>query len=170
LFEEIANEPTDTTLKSFSFDRLGRLQSATDSVGTTAYAHDDYGNVRTIGSKALTWTRRNLLRNYNGTDYSYNHQGARFQKTTGGSLSQTTYFLDGSKVLGENRKTDDQITKLRYYYDATGLSCFTYRAPGQSSASTYRYLKDALGNVTGLMEGGSVICRYTSRGRNTRGR
>ncbi|MCL2797818.1 MAG: hypothetical protein FWD58_07175 [Firmicutes bacterium] len=158
----IKDEPTGATLRSFSFDRLGRLETA-DGI---AYTYNNYGNVAKIGSKTLSWDRRNLLTGYrentqNRTNYSYNHQGVRFEKTVtaNGNRTKITYLLDGSKILGENRNS----TKLRYFYDATGIAGIRY------NGVNYIYLKDALGNIAGIQSGENVIClyRYTAFGECT---
>lgn len=127
---------------------MGRLQNA----GGIAYTHNNYGNTTSINGVPVYWSRGRYLSGYNGNSYEYNSQGVRFRKTTGGIT--TTYFLDGSKILGENRGND----KLRYFYDATGLAGFSF------NGTDYTYDKDALGNIAKLYRNYNqiynLVCHY----------
>ena len=73
----------------------------------------------------------------------------RFRKTTIGVV--TNYYLDGSKILGEDRGTD----KLRYFYDNDGLIGLSY------NGSRYRYIKDGQENIVGIVnESGGLVAQY----------
>ena len=130
-----------------------------DNVSRT---YDNYGNVLSIGNDSLSYTRGNLLSSYRGGSYEYNHQGVRFRKTVGGVT--TEYYLDGDKILGEDRHSGGgEITRLRFVYDASGI-CGIRRRVGGGRWENFLYLKDALGNVTGIMRGVDdryrLVCRY----------
>jgi len=141
----------------FAYDSQGRLTN-------DSRLYDNYGNPTRIGITNLTWERGNLLRTHGNNTYSYNYQGARFRKVIGGVASD--YFLDGSKILGENRGAE---LRFRYIYDATGLVGIRRRV-GKSGWENFTYLKDVLGNITGIVNvDKEVVCRYfyTAFGRTT---
>ena len=94
----------------------------------------------------------------------YNHAGIRFRKREQSGVvagTTTNYYLDGSKILGEDRVHPNRDTvRLRYVYDATGLVGIRRRV-GNSSWQNFIYQKDALGNITAIVDSGRrVVCRY----------
>ena len=126
-------------------NNFGRLRSKTTGGVTTTYTQDPYGNFTRIACGTLGWFRRGWLSAFvrnNGAMYlyRYNHEGVRCRKE--GEGVTTTYYYDGSKLLGENRVSGDTTTRIRYYYDAAGITGFS------RNGANYRYAKDALGNVT----------------------
>jgi len=124
---------------------MGRLLNA----GGTAYGHNNYGNTTSINGSPVSWSRGRYLSGYNGNSYEYNYQGVRFRKTVGDTT--TIYYLDGSKILGEDKCSD----KLRYFYDATGLAGFSF------NENYYTYTKDALGNIIKLNDYyNDLVCHY----------
>jgi len=139
---------------------FGQLENASDGRGLRQY--DDYGNCISIGDKPLTYTRGHLLNTFDGNSYGYNHQGVRVSKTVDGVT--TTYYLDGDKILGEDRSNG---IRLRYVYDATGLQGFwAPSSSGQVPFSFHHYIKDALGNIVGIVREtanwwSEVVCHYS---------
>ena len=114
-------------------DKLGnRIRSTTDGMSTN-----------------FTYVRGNLLAGVDSNIlYEYNKDGARFQKTVDGVA--TRYFLDGHRIMGENRGTDS----IRYFYDIDGLCGIRYN--GQN----YNVVRDALGNVVAITQGAEIRARY----------
>ena len=143
--------------RHFTYDALGRLVND----GNVERTYDNFGNVTQIGTKALRWERGNLLSSVGNISFKYNHQGVRVSKSVGNN--NVTYFYDGSKLLGEDRSNG---VRLRYVYDATGLIGIRRSDSGSSIWLHYIYTKDALGNITGIVESSSLfegqtpICRY----------
>ena len=109
-----------------------------------------------------SWERGNLLKqviiNGKTVKYEYNRQNVRFKKTSGGVV--TNYYLDGSKILGEDRGGN----KLRYFYDNDGLIGLSY------NGSLYRYIKDGQENIVGIVNESGVLeaqYEYDSNGSTT---
>ena len=142
------------SIKSLQYDSLGRLSS----FHKTRYTYDVYGNRTSkqteLGNALATYGYEfgdRLVTVNNGKDisYKYNADGVRCQKTVGALT--TNYFLDGNKIVGENRGNN----KLRYFYDTTGLALIRY------NGNYYTYCCDALGNVVFLLDSiGVVAARY----------
>ena len=148
----------ETKSKYFYYNNRGRIEYYSENNKNYVYAYDNYGNVlskkRDTGNiYQCVWERGNLLKDIviNGrtVKYEYNHQNVRFRKTTIGVV--TNYYLDGSKILGEDRGTD----KLRYFYDNDGLIGFSY------NGIRYRYIKDGQENIVGIVnESGALMAQY----------
>ena len=115
--------------------------------------HNKLGNrIRSTSdgmSTNFTYVRGNLLAGVDSNVlYEYNKDGARFQKIVDGVV--TKYFLDGHRIMGENRGTDT----IRYFYDIDGLCGIRYN--GQN----YNVVRDALGNVVAITQGVEIRARY----------
>ena len=155
---EIKDNLEETKSKYFYYNNRGRIEYYSQNNKNYVYAYDNYGNVlskkRDTGNiYQCVWERGNLLKDIviNGrtVKYEYNHQNVRFRKTTAGVV--TNYYLDGSKILGEDRGTD----KLRYFYDDDGLIGFSY------NGIRYRYIKDGQENIVGIVnESGALMAQY----------
>ena len=117
----------------FVYDMFGnRIRSTTDGMSTN-----------------FTYVRGNLLAGVDSNVlYEYNKDGARFQKMVDGVA--TKYFLDGHRIMGENRGTDT----IRYFYDIDGLCGIRYN--GQN----YNVVRDALGNVVAIIKDAQILARY----------
>jgi len=143
------------------------------------------GSVLT-GNLSLSYERGNLLSGYEDFDYhggmtysrgyghySYNHQGVRFKKTAGKRTSgapngpqtwegvTTEYWLDGDKILGEDRTDGKQ---LRYNYDLRGLSSvdYSYRSEDDKAIwDHYAYVCDEVfGHVKAITQYGRAVAEY----------
>ena len=140
------------------------------SVGNFTYDYDNYGNRKATtisGQKyeSYDYYRGNLLKHItreNPSDYTYfmcsnyyNHQGMRIAKVAKGV--RIDYYLDGAKILGEDRS--DGI-KLRYFYDKDGIVGFSYRN-GNAEEELYNYVRDVFGNVIAIEgQDGEWVCFY----------
>jgi len=150
------NEPI---IRQFSYNSFGQLEN--DWTHATANTYDNYGNCIIYKDKLLGYARGNLLTKVGDSHtYGYNHQGVRHSKTANGVA--TTYYLDGDKILGEDRSNG---IRLRYVYDATGLIGVRFSPGNGQDYQSFSYTKDALGNIVSLRhlhnhQIGSVICHY----------
>ena len=139
------------TVKTFGYT-LGRKTAYNNAPVT----HDYYGNVTGYLNRALTWNSRNLLAEYGASGvsntYEYNGQGVRFKKVSGGVT--TNYYLDGDKVLGEDRSVGGVVTKFRYHYDIEGVTGFT------AGEYKFTFARDGLGNVSKVYYNGLLLGEY----------
>ena len=142
---------------NLTYDSRGRLSRIQFS-GSGAvfysydYAYDNFGNrikKSYVGGSTVenySWTRGRLLSgitDYSGGtigSYTYNADGIRYSKTVGGVT--TTYYYDGSMLLGEDRSDGK---KLRYCYDREGLCGFRYY--NGSQWKSYTYVKNIQGDI-----------------------
>ena len=128
------------------------LDQLTEYNGNT-YTYDEMGNRATkrVGSSTIRYkyVRGNLLSEMNGFLYNYNCNGVRYQKYANGVT--TTYYLDGEKILGEDRSDG---TKLRYFYDIDGLCGIEY------NGTRYNYVRNAYGDVIAITSYGTAIAYY----------
>jgi hypothetical protein len=78
----------------------------------------------------------------------------RFRKVAYGITSR--YFLDGTKILGENRSDG---RNMRYFYDledVCGLEC---------AGKNYTFTRDGVGNISKVFSGNTLIGQYVYDGR-----
>ena len=83
--------------------------------------------------------------------YTYDMRGARVKKVSGGVT--TTYYLDGNKILGEDRSDG---TKLRYFYDIDGLCGIKV-----GDNRYYKCIRNAFGDVVLIVSGKDPVVRYS---------
>jgi RHS repeat-associated protein len=152
---------------TYGWDNNGNLVSKTDAAGTTTYAYDNEGRLTSI-----------TFPDASTNSFTYYPDSRRLSKTN--SSGETTYyFYDGPNAVVETdsgggtiaRYTsglgiDDWVSMDRggssYYYLYDGLGSVTGLAdPGQSLAATYNY--DVFGTVKS--QTGNVINPYTYTGR-----
>ncbi len=148
----------------------GRLQSANGE----DYEYDNYGNRKAANHymygdtlKTYEYERGNLLKKFTEwgreNQYFYNHQGIRYEKRSSDGVT-TKYYLDGAKILGEDRTdSNGNVKKLRYFYDAQGLCGFSYKN-GDGVPEYYTYVYDLFGNVLMIENSiGQPMVRYDYR-------
>jgi RHS repeat-associated protein len=86
--------------------------------------------------------------------YTYNDIGIRTKKTANGTTNQ--YYLEGSRIIAEDRTTSGVTTRLFYYYDANGLCGFNY------NNADYYYVKNLQGDITEILDNtGTTVASYT---------
>ena len=80
----------------------------------------------------------------NNFSYEYDADGYRVQKTVNGLT--TRYYLDGERVLFEERLNASGVvtSRIYYHYDLTGIAGMVY------NGSTYFFRKNILGDVTDI--------------------
>ena len=85
------------------------------------------------------------------SSYTYNQDGIRVSKTVDGTV--TDYLLDGSTIVAQNTN----YNTMWFLYDSDGTRVgFTYQD------EAYYYLKDAQGDVTGIIDSDlNVVVEYT---------
>ena len=134
--------------KNCEYDNMGRMSSC----GTTSYDYDFYGNrtKEVDGSTTIEYSYLDKEQLYsvskNGkavASYRYDAEGNRDCKSLADG-TKITYYLDGNKLLGEDRTKDNKTHKLRYFYDAFGIIGFKY------DDDYYCYIKDIFGSVVAL--------------------
>ena len=124
--------------------------------GTNQITYDNAGNPLTYGNGqdyTFTWSEGNLLTGANvegiAVTYVYSEGGVRISKTVGGK--NTRFYLDGSRILRENRNG----TVIDYYYDDQGNAIgFQY------NGSTYYYGRNLQGDVVELYQNGALVGKY----------
>lgn len=138
-------------------------------------SYDNYGNIIKDTLGTIGYNSRNLLESYYiGTvsnnyysttdyvkkcDYYYNYQGVRYRKRIKTSSTRTQYvkyYLDGSRILGEDWNYSDNSAEqsIRYFYDAEGIAGLRY------DGCNFTFIKDPLGNVSKIMYQGKAIGEY----------
>lgn len=138
-------------------------------------SYDNYGNIVKDTLGTIGYNSRNLLESYYiGTvsnnyyattdytkkcDYYYNYQGVRYRKRIKHSSTKTQYvkyYLDGSRILGEDWNYSDNSAEqsIRYFYDAEGITGLRY------DGCNFTFIKDPLGNVSKIMYQGKTIGEY----------
>ena len=95
------------------------------------------------------------------TTYTYDSNGLRTSKTTGDDVTEYTY-LGSSLVYQVTNKGQSDEVSLYFYYDDTGLAAFYYEsAQYPSDNGIYHYVKDAQGNIWGIIDNkGTQIVKY----------
>ncbi len=145
-------------VRNFVYDYKGRLTSIN---GTTTFAYDHFGNRI---SKTVNGVTTNYKYDVGGrlvsagnVNYSYNADGIRCKKTAIGSAKGERMYLDGGKILGEDRAN----CKLRYFYDATGLKRIR-TIENKNDIRNYECVKDSQGSIIMLInaDSGKICCRY----------
>ncbi|MCL2234637.1 MAG: DUF6531 domain-containing protein, partial [Firmicutes bacterium] len=188
----VRNSATNAIEREFTYDNSthgvdngrGRLRRVTGE--TVDRTYDNFGNLQSTAMGAnwqsFVWHRGNLLGQMllgdgsttSRINHSYNSQGVRFRKVEGETT--TDYYLDGDKILGEDRITGNVTIRLIYIYGAEGLVGVRRRVQTGSSWGqwqSFNYLKDALGNITAIVDATqrngnissnqprtNIICRY----------
>ncbi len=128
--------------------------------------YDNYGNIIQTDKAHITYNSRNLMETYeiNSNEkylFTYNYQGVRCKKQrTAGSQYSVYYYLDGSRIMGEDSYgiSGNTIHKFRYYYDVEGICGINYIT--SEGNHYYNLIKDSLGNVSKIMYRGKYIGEY----------
>ncbi len=147
----------DDDIRNFVYDSKGRLVSINSS---TTFAYDHYGNRISKTVNGVTshykYDVGGRLVSAGNVNYSYNADGIRCKKTAIGSAKGERMYLDGGKILGEDRAH----CKLRYFYDETGLK--RIRRIENNYVFDYECVKDSQGSIIMLIstESGGICCRY----------
>ena len=89
--------------------------------------------------------------------YLYN-SGIRIGKTANDVTYR--YYLEGSRIIAEDRTESGTTKKLFYYYDVNGICGFSYH--DGASESRYIYRKNLQGDITDIIDSsGNIVASYT---------
>jgi RHS repeat-associated protein len=127
------------------------------SVGGTAYAYDNNGNVTAIGSLDYTWDYKNRLASAkrsggNITSYGYDHTGQRVFKATGSAT--TTYPNRNYNVAS----TTGAATTTKHIFSPDGTLLAVVVGSGTTTTSTTYLHPDHLGGTNvATDESGTVV-------------
>ena len=133
----------------YAYAAEGWRDNLTSYNGQPIGGYDDLGNPETYRGKKMKWERGRLLTGYDwdGTGafkniYTYNAEGIRTSKIANGI--ETTYYLDGTQIIAEERKdlSDSSVNMIYYRYGADGICGFKY------NGTEYVYRKSIQGDIT----------------------
>ncbi|HBL84589.1 MAG TPA: hypothetical protein DDZ99_06745, partial [Clostridiales bacterium] len=136
------------------------------SYNGTSISYDAIGNPTNWRNiSGLTWQGRELSNFYDtgyNTEhqYKYNENGIRTNKYieywVDGGYTNTSYVLDGSKILKETRTGNQNLT-LYYYYDSfSSVAYFNY------NGTNYYYGKNYQGDVKYIYDSsGQIVVEYS---------
>ena len=115
------------------------------------YTYDNFGNPTHFksGTQNMWWERGTFLKQYGDITYTYDAQGKLCRKNTPEREEENYY--DGEKLIA--RQVGNK--QLRFFYDLDGVAGFKI-----GEWDRYTYIKDAQGNVLGLMKGPKMVARY----------
>ena len=161
---KLSKTVVDGSTRYYTYNTLNQLLSYN---GNT-YTYDGIGNRASKNSQAYkcaySYTRGNLIKEVTitlgdnvpllggltvKTQYYYNCNGVRYKKVSNGET--TTYYLDGEKILGEDRSDG---TQLRYFYDIDGLCGIKY------NDTYYKCVRNAYGDIVMLTSSGLPTAVY----------
>lgn len=141
------------------------------------------GNPKLYRNKKLDWDIRNLV-SIDNIKFEYNSKGIRTQKTQGDN--QTTYCLDGTRILKEERKTyknpnyvysenehnlkiyesmnigiRPETLKIDYLYGTTGITGLIL-TQNSGEIKNYYYQKNIQGDIEKILdENQNIVAAYT---------
>ena len=124
---------------TYDWDMNGNQITKTDASGTTSYAYDCENRLTSITFPDISTN-----------SFSYYPDGRRLSKTAK-SGTKINYFYDGFNALVD---TDSGGTTVARYTSGLGIDDWVSMDGGGSS---YYYLKDGLGSVTGLEDVGETV-------------
>ena len=91
--------------------------------GNVGINYDEIGNPTTYLGTTLTWENGKELASYGNYTYEYDLNGVRISKsyTKNGTVYNTAYIVDGSKVMRQSWTAEDGTEYVTdYIYDETG--------------------------------------------------
>ncbi len=157
----------DDSVVSYSYDALGRLQSATrtgTNPYTQSYTYDANDNRRTITTDGAeinaTYDAANQLLSQGGTSYSYDRNGNMVSsggmalaydeanRWTGGKTPTGTSLAFGYDGQGRRVSRTAGTAHTDYWYDQTGLAL-------ETGATNTTYLR-GMGQLASISNGGTV--------------
>ena len=168
----LPNGATIVALATYGYDSTFKDLLTSYYGQSNLYSYDAIGNPLTYtGSKSytMTWTRGNKLatvKPYGSTyaqSYLYDADGLRTRKTlvsNSNVSTQINYFWVGNTLKSE--WAENGSYEIVYDYDAVGRICgFAYSQNG-GTATYYKYIRNAQGDVTHIVNNsGSVVAAYT---------
>ena len=168
----LPNGATIVALATFGYDSTFKDLLTSYYGQSNFYSYDTIGNPLTYtGSKSytMTWTRGNKLATVKPSgctyaqSYLYDADGLRTRKTlvsNSNVSTQINYFWVGTTLKSE--WAENGSYEIVYDYDAVGRICgFAYSQNG-GTATYYKYIRNAQGDVTHIVNNsGAVVAAYT---------
>ena len=133
---------------TYEYDKLGRITSATDELGTISYTYDGCGNVLMVSETDKDGNTQTIRRTYdcmnrvssytdykgNTVKYGYDELGNLISLTyAGGEIVRYKYYDNGA--LKEVIDTENLVTS--YTYDKRGNLLTTQNPDGTTEVNTY---------------------------------
>ena len=133
---------------TYEYDKLGRITSAADELGTISYTYDGCGNVLTVSETDKGGNTQTIRRTYdcmnrvssytdykgNTVKYGYDELGNLISLTyAGGEIVRYKYYDNGA--LKEVIDTENLVTS--YTYDKRGALLTTQNPDGTTEVNTY---------------------------------
>ena len=158
-----ANQILTASNQSYTYDSTTKRLSYITKNGINQYfRYDNLGNPVLYKGNGATqpanfvWKQgRELVSgtlNNKNFSYSYDTNGMRYNKVV--DNKRTEYYLDGTKILGENRIGHGGV--ILYIYDETGIAGMIY------NSSYYYYEKNVLGDVVAVLDiNNNEVASYT---------
>ena len=120
------------------------------------------GNPTRYFGATMTWAGKQLKywgKSGKYVNFAYNEDGIRTQKTSGGVL--TSYYYNGSLLIGMTVGSGSSTKILRFSYDASGnVVAVDYSTDNGSTFNTY-YLRNARSDIVKLIDKtGATVVEY----------
>ena len=147
-------------------DLLTAVTDGTVSTGSkqnNTVSYDEMGNPTRYFGATMTWAGKQLKywgKSGKYVNFAYNEDGIRTQKTSGGVL--TSYYYNGSLLIGMTVGSGSSTKILRFSYDASGnVVAVDYSTDNGSTFNTYYYLRNAQNDIVKLIDSsGSTVVEY----------
>lgn len=140
-----------TAVHTDSYTYSSRNSDKLISFNGSSVTYDSTGNPVSYLGHTLSWTQGRLLESYDTICYTYNENGIRTSKTSGGTM--TRYFLDGTTVIGQT----DGTNELHYRYSESGILVGLVW-----NGTDYFYIRNLLGDIVAILDSdGNIVCEYT---------
>lgn len=148
---------------TFTYD-VNTWEDRLTSYNGQTIVYDSIGNPTTYLGATLTWRGRELESYTKGTkqiSYSYDVDGMRYQKavkTDGVETARYDYVYSEGTLILITYTDSAGSTTARFIYDSWG----ELRGFILNNAAAYLYLKNAQGDITGIVnENGEIILSYS---------
>ena len=151
---EIDNHDNSSLLSMENFNYKYYDSDILTSYNGQTVLTDKVGNIRSIGSRELTWTNLNQLRSITDGDdsysYTYDENGIRTSKTVNGT--KTNFFTVDGRIISQNDGTN---TWCFQYDEGDDIIGFLY------NDAQYYYITNQMGDVIGIINSdGEYIANY----------
>ena len=147
-------------------DLLTAVTDGTVSTGSkqnNTVSYDEMGNPTRYFGAAMTWAGKQLKywgKSGKYVNFAYNEDGIRTQKNSDGIL--TSYYYNGSLLIGMKVGSGSSTNILRFSYDASGNAvAVDYSTDNGLTFNTYYYLRNAQSDIVKLIDKtGATVVEY----------
>jgi RHS repeat-associated protein len=148
-----ADNLTKLGASTFTYDDANQLATQVNGAGTTTYGHDHRGNrtIRTPSAgppSSYTYDQASRLKTASGYTYTYNGDGLRLRKSSGGVNTNYTWDL----TAGNAQLLSDGTSNFIYGPDGRLVEQVTGSTPQylhQDQVGSTRLITDSAGNAAG---------------------